>query len=101
MGFAAFAVGASLLGIRKAKGIATWWTLVIIFALTGPVGLAMGAIFRSSFEDAVPAAFLQCLAAGTLLAVGITDMVMPALEDIGVWKKRKLVAAFLGFFCMG
>lgn len=98
-GFAAFAVSNSLIGLRKNR-LTTWWALVFFFALTSPIGMAIGAILSETLDPSL-AAFLQCLAAGTLLAVGIGDMIMPALEDVGVWRKRKLLAAIIGFFSMG
>eukprot|EP00931_Biecheleriopsis_adriatica_P006938 TRINITY_DN108281_c0_g1_i1.p1 TRINITY_DN108281_c0_g1~~TRINITY_DN108281_c0_g1_i1.p1 ORF type:complete len:291 (+),score=58.36 TRINITY_DN108281_c0_g1_i1:42-914(+) len=97
-GFAAFAVSTSLVELRKRRK-ALWWALVVFFALTSPVGIAIGAILTSQFPPTL-SAFLQCLAAGTLLAVGIGDMIYPAFEDIGVWKRRKLFAAVFGFFSM-
>lgn len=97
-GFAAFAVAASLLGMRT-RSVAMWWALVIAFACTGPVGIAIGAICRANVEGQ-GSALLQCLAAGTLLAVGIVEMLIPALDDVSVWKKRKLAAAIFGFSMM-
>jgi len=97
-GFAAFAVAASLSDMLK-RSLCLWWCLVIFFALTGPVGIALGVLLEANIEGAKSAA-LTCLAAGTLLAVGITEMLMPALEDIGEWKKRKLFAAFFGYAAM-
>lgn len=97
-GFASFAVAASLQPIAK-NSVTLWWLLVIFFSATSPIAMAVGAFFAESVEGP-GSAFLQCLAAGTLLAVGITEMLMPALVDIGVWKKRKLVAAIFGFSAM-
>lgn len=98
-GFAAYAVGASLLDIQKTRGKLSWWALVVFFAATGPIGIIIGDIMRSQF-NATAGAVLQCTAAGTLLAVGIGDMVMPAFEDTTVWKKRKLFASVAGFALM-
>eukprot|EP00930_Biecheleria_cincta_P031076 TRINITY_DN21559_c0_g1_i1.p1 TRINITY_DN21559_c0_g1~~TRINITY_DN21559_c0_g1_i1.p1 ORF type:complete len:283 (-),score=30.09 TRINITY_DN21559_c0_g1_i1:437-1285(-) len=97
-GFAAFAVAASLQEVTRTN-LNLWWAVVVGFACIGPVGLAIGAICRANVEGQL-SALLQCLAAGTLLAVGINEMLMPALQDVGVWKKRKLVAAVLGFSAM-
>eukprot|EP00418_Pyrodinium_bahamense_P088936 CAMPEP_0179038148 /NCGR_PEP_ID=MMETSP0796-20121207/14486_1 /TAXON_ID=73915 /ORGANISM="Pyrodinium bahamense, Strain pbaha01" /LENGTH=284 /DNA_ID=CAMNT_0020734461 /DNA_START=37 /DNA_END=888 /DNA_ORIENTATION=- len=98
-GFAGFAVGTSLQPLLK-RNAALWWTFVIAFASTGPIGIAIGAIARAEVEGEA-SALLQCLAAGTLLAVGIGEMLLPALEGKGIWKKRQLFSAFLGFFAMG
>jgi len=98
-GFAAFAVAASLQDIRQSKGKATWWALVVLFAVTGPFGIIVGSIFRASLDEQA-GAVLQCTAAGTLLAIAVTDMVMPAFEDRSVWRKRKLFACFMGCFAM-
>eukprot|EP00931_Biecheleriopsis_adriatica_P102448 TRINITY_DN77422_c0_g1_i1.p1 TRINITY_DN77422_c0_g1~~TRINITY_DN77422_c0_g1_i1.p1 ORF type:complete len:290 (-),score=34.62 TRINITY_DN77422_c0_g1_i1:205-1041(-) len=94
-GFAAFAVAASL----PTQNGALWWSLVIAFALTGPVGLAVGAVCKADVNGQ-GSALLQCIAAGTLLAVGINEMLIPALNDKSDWKKRRLFAALAGFSAM-
>ncbi|CAE8650498.1 unnamed protein product [Polarella glacialis] len=94
-GFAAFAVASSLQGIAKSN-VTLWWSLIILFALTGPIGILIGGICKASVDGQGSAA-LQCLASGTLLAVGMNELLMPALEDKGSWKRRKLAAAIFGF----
>lgn len=90
-GFAAFAVGSSLLAFNDGW---RWWTLVLLFSLMSPAGILLGMLMSESLQrhDQYIAA-LECIAAGTLLAVGITDMLLPALQDESKWRKRKLVAS--------
>jgi len=97
-GFAAFAVASALEGFGGGRQ-PLWWCLNIIFALTGPVGVIAGAVFKAEVGVETAAA-LQCLASGTLLAVGIDHMLLPALEDHSVWKKRKLFASILAFLAV-
>ena len=72
----------------------TWWICVVIFSFVTPVGLLMGMVTASSVDPEV-SAFLQCFAAGTLIAVGINHMLMPAIADGTQWRVGKVVAAFL------
>lgn len=97
-GFAAFAVGSSLLPVSKTN-LVLWWIIVACWACTGPVGLIVGAILRESVENQ-GTALLQCIAAGTLLAVAITEMIAIGLEDRSVWKKRKIASVYLGYIAM-
>lgn len=95
--FATFAVASSLQGTG---GQALWWGVCTLQAATGPLGMLVGAIASADLDGKASAA-LQCTAGGTLLAIGITHMLIPALEDTGVWKKRKSFAAILAFVAMG
>lgn len=72
----------------------TWWFTVIGFSFVTPIGLLAGMLTASSVEHEV-SAFLQCFAAGTLVAVGINHMLMPALAAGTQWQVLKVVAAFL------
>eukprot|EP00929_Paragymnodinium_shiwhaense_P087587 TRINITY_DN47723_c0_g1_i2.p1 TRINITY_DN47723_c0_g1~~TRINITY_DN47723_c0_g1_i2.p1 ORF type:complete len:294 (-),score=61.10 TRINITY_DN47723_c0_g1_i2:62-943(-) len=68
-----------------------WWCFVTLYAFVTPVGLIVGMLSAESIESAI-AAGLQCFAAGTLLAVGINDMLMPSLNGTQ-WLRLKLLAS--------
>jgi len=71
-----FAIAVALRDVNKK----VWLTLIITFALTGPIGILFGATYVSNLEGEQSAA-LQCLASGTLLAIGIDSMLLPSLKD--------------------
>jgi len=95
-GFAAFAVAN---GLRYA-GKARFWSLMTALALTGPLGIALGAFLTEDLEGHSSAA-LQCFAAGTLLAIGVDHMLLPSLSALdGPSKHARLLLAFAAFFAM-
>merc|ERR1712048_1340292 len=79
-GFAAFAVGSANLSLWRAQKRMLWAGLVTWFALTGSVGILVGMAASADLEGQATAA-VTAVAAGSLLSVGITEMLMPALSD--------------------
>lgn len=95
--FAAFSAGSLLL---DSVSVRAWWTLLIKFSLTAPLGIALGTYLESSFEGAGAAA-LVCFAASSLLCVAVYDMLMPSLIlGKGHWKRRSFLASLFGFATM-
>mmetsp|Transcript_58810 Transcript_58810/g.167230 ORF Transcript_58810/g.167230 Transcript_58810/m.167230 type:complete len:316 (+) Transcript_58810:134-1081(+) len=92
-GMAGFAVGSSLL---SASSKVLWLIGVLIFAFMSPLGILIGMIVSGSVDGACTGA-IQCFAAGTLLAIGISDMLLPSLHDSKTWRKRKLMGAITCF----
>jgi len=68
----------------------SWMMMILAFALSGPLGISIGALFASNLEGEQTAA-LQCLASGTLLAIGVDSMLLPSLDG----------KAFKSFVCAG
>jgi len=97
-GATGFAVGNSLRAVN-ADNPALWWVFVVIFAASAPVGIAVGASIGEELEGESAAA-LQCVAGGTLLAIGITEMLLPALSGSEVHKKSRLFGAIAAFAAM-
>lgn len=89
--FAAFAVGSALLPAVEPKW---WWAGNIFFALSGTVGIFLGEGLAEALEGPATDALI-CFAAGTLLCVGVCDMIMPGISGGGEWGKRKVFASFL------
>jgi zinc transporter ZupT len=89
--FAAFAVGSALLPAVELKW---WWAGNIFFALSGTVGIFLGEGLAEALEGPATEALI-CFAAGTLLCVGVCDMIVPAISGGGEWGKRKVIASFL------
>jgi len=97
-GFAAFALGSALLPLWNAGQEKLWLFLNLLFALAGAVGILIGALF-SVIMNGVGVAILSCVAAGTLLNIGICEMLIPALAD-PIWRRRKVMITMLSSFCM-
>lgn len=89
--FAAFAVGSALLPAVEPRW---WWIGNVLFALSGTVGIFLGEGLAEALEGPATDALI-CLAAGSLLCVGVTDMIMPGISGGGQWGKRKVIASFL------
>jgi len=96
--FSAFAVGSSLHGVVNNRP-ALWWALILVFALSAPAGILAGAMCGNALEGQRAAA-LQCVAGGTLLAIGITEMLVPGLSGSETQKKRRLFAAVFAFLAV-
>mmetsp|Transcript_86343 Transcript_86343/g.180693 ORF Transcript_86343/g.180693 Transcript_86343/m.180693 type:complete len:333 (-) Transcript_86343:288-1286(-) len=74
-GFTSFAVGSALV---SANNRCLFWSGAIIYSLAAPVGIVAGWML-TNLESVWTAAF-QCLAAGTLLGIGLVDMLLPAIS---------------------
>jgi len=95
-GFTCYAVGSALEGTSTAR----FWTLMTILALTGPLGIIFGATLNADFEGPTSAA-LQCVASGTLLAIGIESMLLPSLFSSDKRSQfGNFTLAFFGFTTM-
>jgi len=97
-GFAAFACSSINMPLRELGKSGLWVFIVMWFALTGPVGMMIGLALTSDL-DSVGVAVVTALAAGSVLSVGVTEMLLPALKDpegLG-WK---LLAAWVGMLAM-
>lgn len=88
--FASFAVASSLVPVCTLR---IWWSMVVIYASIPLPAFAIGLYMTNSSNQF--AAAVQCFASGTLLAIGLSDMLLPALREGDSWRRRKLVAAFL------
>lgn len=97
-GFAAFANSSVNLPLLNAGRRKLWVAMVLWFALTGPVGMMIGMALTAALP-AAGVAIVASLAAGTLLSVGVTEMLLPAFaESRGLaWK---LLAAWIGMLAM-
>lgn len=73
-GFTSFAVGSALAASEDAT-LYAWG--VLAYSLASPLGIIFGVLI-SSLEGCVAAA-AQCFAAGTLLAIGVLDLLVPSL----------------------
>merc|ERR1712004_947909 len=92
--FAAFANASANSQLLK-KGMKTTWILLVLwFAFTGPAGMMIGMALTNSL-DGVATAVVTVLAAGTVLSVGVTEMLLPAFKD-GQGLGLKLLAAWSG-----
>jgi zinc transporter ZupT len=94
---ASFAVASSLRGICAGSQCA-WWTLSMVFVLIGPLGMGVGALLGESLEGPALSALLM-FAAGTLMAVGILEMLLPSFESKS-WRRRNVFAAFCACMSM-
>merc|ERR1711862_643380 len=72
--------GSANLSLWRAQKRMLWAGLVVWFALTGSVGILVGMAASADLEGQATAA-VTAVAAGSLLSVGITEMLMPALSD--------------------
>jgi len=88
---ASFAVASSLRGICNGSQCA-WWTLSMVFVAMGPLGMGVGALVADTLEGPALSALLM-FAAGTLMAVGILEMLLPSFESKS-WRRRNVLAAF-------
>jgi len=79
-GFAAFAVGSVNLPMINQGKRNLWNALVVWFAVSGPLGMLIG-MAASENLDSTGTAVITALAAGTLLSVGVTEMLLPAFKD--------------------
>lgn len=97
-GFAAFANGSVNLPLvdRGQRGL--WIALVVWFGISGPLGMIVGLVLSADL-DGTGTAIVTALAAGTLLSVGVTEMLLPAFKDAKclAWK---LFAASMSMLAM-
>jgi len=93
-GFAAFALAAANMPLFRGGKRVWWYTLVIWFALSGSLGIILGMVASASVEGPTAAA-ITCFAAGTLLSVGINELLMPAIN------KPQMLYAKLILFLVG
>ena len=97
-GLAAFAVGSVNLPMIK-QGKRNLWNMVVIwFAMSGPLGMLIGMMARDSL-DSTGTAVVTALAAGTLLSVGVTEMLVPAFKG-GEGLISKIFAACISMLAM-
>lgn len=89
--FGAFAVGAALYPVTSN---ASFRVGISAFAFVSVIGIFIGGALTNVMNGPSVGA-MQCFAAGTLLCVGITDMLLPGWAGGGAWGKRKVVAAFV------
>eukprot|EP00933_Yihiella_yeosuensis_P063702 TRINITY_DN66940_c0_g1_i1.p1 TRINITY_DN66940_c0_g1~~TRINITY_DN66940_c0_g1_i1.p1 ORF type:complete len:283 (-),score=36.53 TRINITY_DN66940_c0_g1_i1:195-1043(-) len=97
-GFAAFAVSSVNIPLLNQGKRNLWIFIVLWFGLTGPVGMMVGMMLTSKL-DSVGTAAVTALAAGSVLAVGVSEMLLPAFKDrqgLG-WK---LLSAWIGLLGM-
>lgn len=97
-GFAAFAVSSVNLELMQQGRRNLWILIVLWFALTGPVGMMIGMTLSNSL-DSVGTSVVTALAAGSVLSVGVTEMLLPAFKErqgLG-WK---LLSAWIGLLAM-
>mmetsp|Transcript_17591 Transcript_17591/g.44247 ORF Transcript_17591/g.44247 Transcript_17591/m.44247 type:complete len:125 (+) Transcript_17591:235-609(+) len=96
-GFTSFSVGSALVA-QESKVV--FLVGVLIYACAAPTGVVAGVLLTSLTPGAFAAA-AQCFAAGTLLAIGLLDMLLPAvsLEDV-VQSRWNLSVAFLSATAM-
>jgi len=97
-GFAAFALGSALLPLWNAGQKMLWMFQSFLFACAGAVGILIGALFSMSMDN-TGVAILSCFAAGTLLNIGICEMLIPALAD-PLWRRRKIMITLSSSFSM-
>jgi len=86
-----FAVGVAL----RAVSLRLWMLMILAFAMSGPIGIVIGASFASNLEGEQTAA-LQCVASGTLLAIGLDSMLLPSLDK----KANSFMFAVVGYMSM-
>jgi zinc transporter ZupT len=97
-GFAAFAVSSVNLSLMK-EGKKTLWILIVLwFALTGPVGMMIGMTLSNSLDSA-GTAVVTALAAGSVLSVGVSEMLLPAFKS-GHGLVWKVLSAWIGLLAM-
>ena len=80
-GFAAFAnASVNLPMMQQHDRRNSWVILVIWFAVSGPLGMIIGMAVSDDL-DGVGTAVVTALAAGTLLSVGVSEMLLPSFQD--------------------
>jgi len=94
--FAVFAASSTLMSCHSC----CWFTAVLVLALSGPVAAVIGMVVSESLGERPICSALQCFAAGTLLSVGIFDLLAPALHDSHEWTRRKVAFAAIGALTM-
>lgn len=87
-GFTAFAVG-SALAAQESRWV--WMLGSLFYSIAAPSGIVTG-ILLTKLEGPVSAA-LQCFAAGTLLTIGMTDMLLPSVSMEDASQRRCNLAA--------
>merc|ERR1712032_904196 len=97
-GFASFANASANLQLMQDGKRTIWFLVVLWFALTSPVGMIIGMTLSRGLNP-VGVALVTVLAAGSVLAVAVTEMLLPAFKD-GQGLGRKLLAAWVGMFAM-
>ena len=75
------------------------WNMVVVwFAVSGPLGMLIGMVASENL-DSTGTAVITALAAGTLLSVGVTEMLLPAFKD-GEGLTSKIFAACISMLAM-
>jgi zinc transporter ZupT len=92
-GFASFANGSANIALLQGGRRCLWIALVVWFSLSGSLGIVIGLAASDNIGGAASAC-VTALAAGTLLSVGITDMLMPAFTDKGYLGLKVAMATF-------
>jgi len=78
--FAAFGLGSSLLPLKYEGRTCAWLASNLAFSAATPLCMAIGAALEHGLEGTA-VAVVTALAAGSLLAVGINEMLIPSLTD--------------------
>lgn len=97
-GFAAFAYASVNLPLLRQGKKSLWIGIVMWFVITFPLGMGLGMALTSAVEGAGLAA-VTSFAAGTLLSVAITEMILPAFQD-GKGLGLKLFMATISMLAM-
>jgi len=92
-GFEAFALSSALLPLWTAGRKRLWMLLNFLFGTSTALGIAAGAVL-STMAEGTGVAVVNCIAAGTLLHIGVCEMLVPSLAD-AEWRKRKLMVTLL------
>jgi len=71
-GFTSFSVGSAL------KDSPSWWVGAFCYSIVSPSGIICGVLLMQL--PGLFAAAAQCLAAGTLMSIGLTDLLLPTLN---------------------
>lgn len=79
-GFSAFALAAANISLVRQERTDLWILLVFWFALSGTIGILIGMYASMHLEDTVIGA-ITCVAGGSLLSVGMTELLLPAIKN--------------------
>jgi len=79
-GFAAFALGSTTLPLRSQGKAFLWAASLLIFCAATPLAMIIGAALQSNLEGTAVAS-VTCAAAGSLLAIGVNEMLVPSLSN--------------------
>jgi zinc transporter ZupT len=78
--FAAFGLGSSLLPLKEEGRTVAWLASNLAFCAATPLCMGIGAALEAGLEGTA-VAVVTALAAGSLLAVGINEMLIPSLAN--------------------